>query len=268
VTVEAGTPRTFAEYAAAEIDGPLCFSLMREMVPVTVVARFTLEGEPASKQRPRFTQNKNGSVYTPEKTRTMEDRVGWAFRQVAGPQRLDPSQGFGVYVAFFCSSGQRRDVDNMIKLVLDGLNGVAWLDDSQVTEISAKVGRWQPSPRTEVVIYRTAVVVPPPTACENCGRMIKTYPSRPRRWSNACATIARTVGMTCPQCGAEFRVKPDSANRGQRHCSTACRRAAAQAELVHLTCAGCGKGFTLRPSEHAARPGRAYCTVACRRVHG
>lgn len=33
---------------------------------------------------------------------------------------------------------QRPDVDNLIKTVLDGLNGIAWGDDAQVVEVSGR----------------------------------------------------------------------------------------------------------------------------------
>jgi Holliday junction resolvase RusA-like endonuclease len=32
---------------------------------------------------------------------------------------------------------RKPDIDNAIKLVMDGLNGVAWADDAQVTSVSA-----------------------------------------------------------------------------------------------------------------------------------
>jgi Holliday junction resolvase RusA-like endonuclease len=34
-------------------------------------------------------------------------------------------------------SSLRGDIDNYVKTVLDGLNGVAWLDDKQVVKIVA-----------------------------------------------------------------------------------------------------------------------------------
>lgn len=34
-------------------------------------------------------------------------------------------------------SSLRGDLDNYVKTVLDGLNGVAWVDDSQVVKITA-----------------------------------------------------------------------------------------------------------------------------------
>lgn len=40
---------------------------------------------------------------------------------------------------------QRPDVDNLIKTVLDGLNGIAWNDDAQVVEVSGKKA-WSDGP--------------------------------------------------------------------------------------------------------------------------
>jgi Holliday junction resolvase RusA-like endonuclease len=43
----------------------------------------------------------------------------------------------------------------MLKLVLDGLNKVAWADDVQVTEVSARKALALPGQaRTEVAVYR------------------------------------------------------------------------------------------------------------------
>jgi len=252
--------RTLSEYAAAEIDGGLCFSLYREMRDPEVVARFTIEGEPVSKQRAG--RSGTGRSYTPAKTRDTEERVAWAFRQAAGPQQLTADLGFGVFAGFFCQSGQRRDVDNMTKLVLDGLTGIAWLDDSQVTEISAKVVRWDPDPRTEVVVYRAPLIQHPSQQCPQCGRNFEIYPSsRPRTFcSQACRTASTRIELTCPRCGVVFRVKQRAVAMGQRHCSTVCKRAAQADALIHKSCATCGKSFTCRPSE-AAR--RKYCSKAC-----
>lgn len=255
--------RTLNQLAMDEIDGSLCFSLHRELNDPEVVARFTVDGEPVSKQRPRLARGRNGKVYTPEPTRVAEERIAWAFRAKAGPQALDPEHGFGIFIGFFCKSGQRRDVDNLTKLVLDGLNGVAWADDYQVTEISAKVVRFDPDPRTEVVIYRTPLKLHPETQCAQCGRTFRIYPStyaNVQFCSRTCQSIANTVSMTCPQCGGEFRMKRSKIGSGQVHCSRDCQRAVQAANLVTLTCRTCRGGFTVRPSE-ALR--RVYCSKAC-----
>ena len=73
----------------------------------------------------------------------------------------------GVFAVFFCESFQRRDVDNMLKLILDALNGVVWKDDAQVTEVSGRVARGVSNPRTAVLLYRINSAGSIPTkACE------------------------------------------------------------------------------------------------------
>jgi Holliday junction resolvase RusA-like endonuclease len=44
----------------------------------------------------------------------------------------------GVELAFYQGTRARKDIDNMIKLVLDSLNGVAWADDVQVNTVLAR----------------------------------------------------------------------------------------------------------------------------------
>ena len=49
---------------------------------------------------------------------------------------------------------QRPDVDNLIKTVLDGLNGIAWKDDAQVIEVTGRK-EWGNFPETQVKITYT-----------------------------------------------------------------------------------------------------------------
>lgn len=46
---------------------------------------------------------------------------------------------------------KRPDLDNLIKFVLDALNGVFWKDDTIVTQIIAEKD-YAPNPRTEIII--------------------------------------------------------------------------------------------------------------------
>jgi Holliday junction resolvase RusA-like endonuclease len=135
-------------------DSPVGLALVREMIDLEVVGYITVEGEPASKARARYNAAQR-RAYTPEKTLVEQERVAWSFRQAVGPRTINASDGYGVFVVFFCESRQRRDVDNMLKLVMDGLTGVAWVDDKQVTEVSARIVHDVPDPRTELVVYRT-----------------------------------------------------------------------------------------------------------------
>lgn len=134
-------------------DAPLLFSLHRETADPDIVARFTVTGEPGCKARAR-NSGRGGRHYSPASNQVAEEGVGWAFRRAGGGRGgPDGESSFGVYAVFFCRTGRRRDVDNMMKLLLDALNGIAWVDDTQVEEISAKLLRRSAEPRTVVVIY-------------------------------------------------------------------------------------------------------------------
>lgn len=90
------------------------------------LVRFTIWGEPKSKQRPRVTAR---GTYTPEETREAEHRVQAAWAQT----KAEPfTYQVVVSIDFFNGNKRRRDLDNMAKLVLDALNKVAYADDYQV----------------------------------------------------------------------------------------------------------------------------------------
>lgn len=118
---------------------------------------FTLMGEPVSKQRPRFT--KTGRTYTPEATLSAEKKIGFSFRGVNPGWPAGGRDGeFTVRATFYTFAKSHRDIDNMLKLVLDGLNKVAWKDDHQVVKIHAEkipVASKQEA-RTVVLVYEVS----------------------------------------------------------------------------------------------------------------
>ena len=114
-----------------------------------------IPGEPQGKARPRFSR-RSGTVYTPAKTRCYERRIAAAYQEEGGEKY--PA---GCYVrvlirAFFqvpkswskakrekALAGEIRpdkkpDIDNVEKVVLDSLNGIAYDDDKQVVYIACK----------------------------------------------------------------------------------------------------------------------------------
>lgn len=103
-------------------------SLIRQGVSQAVL--FTVDGEPIVKGRPRFT--KTGHAYTPKATKDAEARVAEAYNGEMFTGNI------GVELHFFQGSRARKDIDNMVKLVLDGLNGVAWPDDVAVSVCLAR----------------------------------------------------------------------------------------------------------------------------------
>lgn len=231
---------------------------------VEIVATFAIQGEPVSKARARFTgYGAKTRAYTPAKVTDAEKAVAAAFRAAGG--KFDPSNqtAFGVDVTFHSGTRQRRDVDNMMKLILDGLNGVAWVDDTQVLDI---VGRKRfcdrDSARTEVTVYRTGTLGRPMAECIGCGTEFQTYASvtgRVRYCSAECRTSTRAAARlrTCKHCGTTWDPgKPSEAI----FCSRACRHAHGR---VSVACAICSSQFETYRSWAKKRN---YCSDACRRV--
>ena len=114
-------------------------------MPETI--EFEIFGKPTPKARPRFTRN--GRTYTDAKTKTAEANVLIAFFGAAshrkaheGPVEIEvvatfepatswPKKKIAKALAGELEHTSRPDVDNLLKIV-DGLNGRAWLDDSQI----------------------------------------------------------------------------------------------------------------------------------------
>lgn len=114
--------------------------------------RFTVNASPQGKARARTVRNRyTGKVhsYTPENTSDYEDLIRWSYKDAGG--KYYDKQLMSVNInAFYpipmsyskkkrtaCLMGEIRptkkpDLDNIVKAILDSLNGVAWYDDSQV----------------------------------------------------------------------------------------------------------------------------------------
>lgn len=102
--------------------------------------------------------------HTPEKTRTYEGMIKTLGMEVMGardpldgPVRLDVDVQVGVpaswprWKAAAALAGKiaptgKPDGDNILKAVMDGLNGVIWVDDTQVVEF-ALCKRYSATPR-------------------------------------------------------------------------------------------------------------------------
>lgn len=117
---------------------------------------FVIPGVPVAKGRPRFRVFR-GFVqsYTPKKTHIAEKNVKESFEQAyplfksqldafTGPIRLTVQFFMPVpasiskkkkYELYAKSHVIKPDIDNLLKTVCDGLNGVIWLDDKQIAQI-------------------------------------------------------------------------------------------------------------------------------------
>jgi Holliday junction resolvase RusA-like endonuclease len=225
------------------------------------VVSVVIEGNPISKQRPRLTKLRNGRVYTPKGTKAAQDAIAWAVR--AARCDLHPSEGdFAVEVRFFTKTRQRRDLDNMVKLVMDACNHLVWIDDAQVTSIVASVERSAPRPRTELSIWVRPDSIPR-VACEMCGQLARVYDSTSDRrfCSRACSNEAMRIGLRvrCASCNAEiYRAIHRLAKSFVFFCSQKCKHVY---ETVELRCAQCSTVF--RKPRSLMRHGHPFCGKPC-----
>lgn len=103
---------------------------------------------PIPKARPRMTRS--GHTYTPDKTAIYEKLLAssWQNGIITG-KYLAVSIRFGMPIPQSWSKGKRTmavgkthtskpDIDNLIKSVLDGLNGIAFEDDARIAAITAE----------------------------------------------------------------------------------------------------------------------------------
>lgn len=224
--------------------------------------KFVVAGEPVSKARARFTgYGSKSRAYTPERTRAAEQRVALAFRLAGGQYEGDKEATFGVDITFHNGTRQRRDVDNMIKLVLDGLNGVAWVDDTQVMDVSARK-RFvaKADARTEVTVTRIGTMDRLTKKCEHCDEDFITYESlkTQRFCSRKCGDASRRAKREriCEHCGRSFLAHAETHER--RFCSRACQ---ADYGWTAVDCNHCGNPFRRRRCHVRATN---YCSDECR----
>ena len=110
--------------------------------------RFVIPGKPQPKQR---TRKAGGRWYTPKKTKHYQTVVALAAR-AAGVMRIDGRVRLACDLYF--PDRRRRDLDNCLKSIADGLNGIAYDDDSQIDEITARRHYDKANPRSEVLVER------------------------------------------------------------------------------------------------------------------
>lgn len=136
--------------------------------------KFTIPGPPVGKGRPRATirggKTCKGYVgmYTDTKTIRYENDVRNSFHQQIGTSFI-PMQGcialtITAYFPILKSTpkkyipnmltgilkpDKKPDIDNIAKIITDGLNNVLYIDDKQITSLTVKK-RYSDNPRVEV----------------------------------------------------------------------------------------------------------------------
>jgi Holliday junction resolvase RusA-like endonuclease len=145
-------------------------TILRASEALTEGICFTVPGKPRGKGRPRFTMAGGyARIYTDRETASYENLVALEYEHsggklIEGPVRI---QIHAVYPIPKNASKKLRaemidgevlpsckpDIDNVCKAVLDGLNGVAYKDDTQVIMLVAE-RLYGEAPRVDVEIWR------------------------------------------------------------------------------------------------------------------
>jgi Holliday junction resolvase RusA-like endonuclease len=134
--------------------GDLVWAAVRAAAQPHAVATVTVEGEPGRKERPRTVSNGGKShTFTPKQTKAAERRVATALRAAMPDWCVDATSTFGVLIEVHLGSSHWKDIDNLVKVVLDAGNGVVWADDRQVDTELSRVFRGAEHPHTEILIY-------------------------------------------------------------------------------------------------------------------
>lgn len=120
--------------------------------------KFIVESKPQGKARARTFYDKRADKMrsvTPEKTKSYEDLIRWSYKAAGGQymgEKLIKVEIQAFYPIPKSFSKKKRndaiferirpttkpDCDNIIKVVLDALNGVAYYDDKQVVSVSCE----------------------------------------------------------------------------------------------------------------------------------
>ncbi len=113
--------------------------------------RFEIKEKAIGKQRPRYS-SKMKRMYTPAKTSSFEEKVKWAFKAKYNIETELSTKPFKAKIIaifeppksiskkkkeelLYSEYTKKPDVDNIAKIILDSLNGLAYKDDNQVSEL-------------------------------------------------------------------------------------------------------------------------------------
>lgn len=133
--------------------------------------KFTVWGEPKGKGRPRFTQVGNYTkTYTPEDTASYENLVKLEYKAQCGRTMFEKDtmldmRVFAYYTIPKSESKKKQrlmkdgiirptkkpDMDNIIKIIADSLNKIAYHDDSQIVDTMVRK-YYSEYPRVEITI--------------------------------------------------------------------------------------------------------------------
>lgn len=132
--------------------------------------KFTVPGQPVAKGRPKVARRgKHVTMYTPEKTANYEGLVAHsAAFAMAGKDLIKGAVSVDLDIRLqipaswskkkqqqaadgLIAATKKPDADNVEKGIFDGMNGVVWIDDVQVVQVS-KRKRYAATPGVVVIV--------------------------------------------------------------------------------------------------------------------
>lgn len=132
---------------------------------------FEVLGEPFAKQRPKAARKgRYITIYTPSKTKNYEEKVEKSYKRLYGTYQLKgpltvkieaifsipksaPKKRQELMLSNIIPHTKKPDCDNTGKIILDGLNGVAYSDDAIINELLI-TKRYGLEPKTKVTIIQ------------------------------------------------------------------------------------------------------------------
>jgi Holliday junction resolvase RusA-like endonuclease len=135
---------------------------------------FTISGPPQGKARPKVVRIKTGAsvAYTPDKTVRYEELVRCRYQAAARGFKFADDAQVGIQITarypvpkskskkarFAMLAGQikpakKPDCDNIVKIICDALNGIAYRDDAQIVLVQV-AKEYDNEPRTDVRLWK------------------------------------------------------------------------------------------------------------------
>lgn len=134
--------------------------------------KIVIDGEPVVQARPRF--GKGGRVYEPKKCTDQKVKIRTAAEQEMVKQGFAKAHKdmpiilnicfykgvptckprwwkAAARLGFVAPVSRTGDIDNLVKLAQDSINGIVFFDDAQICEVNA-YARYSENPRTEIII--------------------------------------------------------------------------------------------------------------------
>lgn len=103
-----------------------------------------------------------GRKYLTREGKAAREAIGW---EAKGQWDKGLMQGeIAVRIVVYFPDRKRRDIDNLLKCLLDSLTGIVWVDDSQIASLTLERYLDRENPRVELAV---AVLEEVPSTTKN-----------------------------------------------------------------------------------------------------